>query len=339
MKKYDIYDIDKNALFDRITNAIDNAPSSPDDTDFSAFDIPETETGRPRLTFTKSFLTAAAAVIILFAALPMLIYIDDKHTITESNFPSSPETAAADEAKRSDDRAKTDDIAEKADDDYDDYCEEYADAVSEESAGPQELYFPASDGWEFSSVSISSAKSYAETETEGILPYESASKGNTGTALFSEENVLDNTDFFLDCIVEGYRADIFEDDIAFYYTVTPVHTVSRKDLTLPETFEIRSGDAYILRTGHEYLIPVKITDSSGFEAADKSSPQTEITPERYVIFHNGWKELGNSEHERIDLSAAAENDLIAPDDFFYDRLNITVEANLRELFDAYLGKQ
>ena len=358
-KKYDIYNIDKDALFARITETIDSNTLSPEETDFSAFidNIPETENSpeteyipdnknipgktSPRITFTKSFVSAAAAIVLLFAALPLLMSMD-RNKIAESDN-SAPAPAAEAQAEEEEYAENYD---KGSDDSYYNDIEEdipYGNDTYENTAeqSSELISFPASDGWEYTRVDISDARSFDDSEIEEIFPYESAHKGTIGTDLFSEEAVLGNTDFLLDCKVEEYSVSTYDNEMAFYYTVTPIHTVSGNDLTLPEKMTIRSGTAFVLRTGHEYLIPVKITED-GYEAADKCSPQTEITEDGLVIFHNGWKSLCNEkfcEYRNIDLSQITSSNYISEDDFFYDRLNVTAEISLQCLFDEYLYGQ
>ena len=185
----------------------------------------------------------------------------------------------------------------------------------------EEIYFPASKGWEFSHVSVSDAKSRC-TDYEEPPEYEN----NSVTELFSEEKVFSETDFLLDCKVNSAEFD--EAGGYVVYNVTPIHTVSYNDMTLPAEFEIRSGTAYVLREGHEYLLPVSITDN-GYESADRSSPQTEITEDGYIIFHNGWKELLYGENIRYETPPTA------PDDYFYDRMNIAPDDNIMFLIEAF----
>ena len=113
--------------------------------------------------------------------------------------------------------------------------------------------------------------------------------------------------------------------------MNPIHVVSDTDITLEENTVIISETPYFLETGREYLLPVK-TENDAFVIADKASPQIEITPDRLVVFHSGWSELYNA-GTHVEFSQAS------PDDFFYDRMNITAESSLEKLFDAYLGRK
>jgi len=295
--KFDnIYDIDKNEIFRRITTKIENAENISDEIDFSPFNRASAETKQPSAGITMNrYFSAAAAVIIFAAVLPMIILIGKQSDIEKNDTDTEPLVTTYS---------------------YEEQTEEIPDSSV--------IVFPPSDGWSYSNVSVSNAKSYSVPETEEITPYY---ENNTVSELFSEKDVLSRTDFFLDCIVLDREYDEFSGKVL--YTVEPVHIVSDKTVTLYEQTVISSGTAYILDTGHEYLIPVEINGDE-FEAADKSSPQTEITEERFIMFHNGWKEL-TSDSERIDCRKTA------PDDFFYDRMNITGESSLEQLFEVYLN--
>ncbi|MCR5168090.1 MAG: hypothetical protein K6C13_12890 [Oscillospiraceae bacterium] len=307
----DIYGIDKDALFDRINSTID-AHTSEDD-DFSAFEIgfEDTEASpaekRPRISVSR-FLSAAAAVLVFAVGVPLMLMLGKQNGIANESAPASP---AADEAYKSAEAEETAAFMEEA--------------AEEEYTNSTALHFPASDGWDYTNVSVSDADVNYVEENYNVMIKRLKSKGD----LFSEDNVLDSTDFFLDCTIAD--AEISTDGDTVYYTVNPIHVVSDTDITLEENTVIISETPYFLEVGREYLLPVK-KENDTFVIADRSSPQIRITPDRLVVFHNGWSELCE-DGTHVEFTQAL------PDDFFYDRMNITAESSLEKLFDAYFRRK
>lgn len=204
-----------------------------------------------------------------------------------------------------------------ADSEYYDYAEESPD---ENGAA----MISSERGWNYSNVSLSSAKSYNYSDFDNTpAPY---FENNSSDDLFVESEVLENTDFFLDCTVENVSYDSSAQSVS--YTVSPIHVICPENISLPETVTLNAGTAYVMTEGKEYLLPVSI-DSSGYRIAYSSAPQTMITPEGYVIFQNGWQSLSDSD------SLYIAKDKASPDDFFYDRMNITAENSLQNLFDSF----
>ena len=306
----DIYGIDKDALFDRINSEID-AQTSQDD-DFSAFEFGSEDTEaspaekRPRISVSR-FLSAAAAVLVFAVGIPLMLLLGKQNGIANESAPASP---AADEAYKSAEAEETATFMEEA--------------AEEEYTGTT-LYFPASGGWEYTNVSVSDADVNYVEENYNVMINRMKSNGD----LFSEDNVLDSTDFFLDCTITDFEISTGGNTVS--YTVSPIHVVSDTDITLEENMVIISETPYLLEPGREYLLPVK-TENDAFVIADRSSPQIRITPDRLVVFHNGWSELCE-DGTHVEFTQAL------PDDFFYDRMNITAESSLEKLFDAYLGRK
>lgn len=187
------------------------------------------------------------------------------------------------------------------------------------------LFFPSETGWSYSNVSLSAAKSYNYSDFDSTPP--PYFENNSSDELFVESEVLKNTDFFLDCIVENVTYDSNTQSVS--YTVSPIHVICPENISLSETVTLVSGTAYVMSEGMEYLLPV--TDNGGsYSITDSSSPKTMITPEGYVIYQNGWQSLADSGSRYI------AKDKASPDDFFYDRMNITAESSLQNLFDSFL---
>lgn len=305
----DIYGIDKDALFDRINSEIDAQTSQ--DYDFSAFEFGSEDTEaspaekRPRISVSR-FLSAAAAALVFAVGIPLMLLLGKQNGIANESAPASP---AADEAYKAAEAEETAAFKEEAE-------EEYTGTA---------IYFPASGGWEYTNVSVSDADVNYVEENYNVMINRMKSNGD----LFSEDNVLDSTDFFLDCTITDFEISTGGNTVS--YTVSPIHVVSDTDITLEENMVIISETPYLLEPGREYLLPVK-TENDAFVIADRSSPQIRITPDRLVVFHNGWSELCE-DGTHIEFTQAL------PDDFFYDRMNITAESSLEKLFDAYFRRK
>lgn len=204
------------------------------------------------------------------------------------------------------------------------YSAEEAEDLEEPEESSDTLFFPSETGWSYSNVSLSAAKSYNYSDFDSTpAPY---FENNSSDDLFVESEVLENTDFFLDCTVENVSYNSSAQSVS--YTVSPIHVICPENISLPETVTLNAGTAYVMTEGKKYLLPVSV-DSSGYKITDSCAPQTMITPEGYVIFQNGWQSLSDSDSMYI------AKDKASPDDFFYDRMNITAENSLQNLFDSF----
>ncbi|MDE6592730.1 MAG: hypothetical protein K2K57_06695 [Oscillospiraceae bacterium] len=139
---------------------------------------------------------------------------------------------------------------------------------------------------------------------------------------FVEENVLAETDYFLDCRIISAE----EIDSAMRYVVEVIHFISDDISETDRTAEIISRSPYALRTGREYLLP--ISESEGERTvAFGNAPQIEFTADRQIVCHNGW--------EFARDGASIDYPQVYPDDFFFDRMNITAESSLDDLFEKW----
>lgn len=207
---------------------------------------------------------------------------------------------------------------------YTDTDSGYSETVDSEADTEDTLFFPAENGWNYTNVSLSSAKSYNYSDFDDTpAPY---FENNSSDDFFVESEVLDSTDFFLDCTVEEIDYDSYSQTVN--YTVSPIHVICPENISLSERIVLRSGTAYVMSAGKEYLLPVCRGSDGNFNIADSSAPHIMITPEGYVIYQNGWTSLSEN-------SLYVTKDKASPDDFFYDRMNITPESALQDLFDSF----
>lgn len=207
------------------------------------------------------------------------------------------------------------------------YIEEPCEAASDEAVSDNEIFFPAERGWNYADVSVSSAKSYSYSDfSYDMSP---SYEDNYSDDFFVESEVLGNTDFFLDCTVDMAEYDPVTETVT--YTVSPIHVICPESIILPRELEVISGRAFVLDEGKEYLLPITVSDGE-YHIADISSPQIELTGDGYVIFQNGWKSLTDGDEQYLWKTSSS------PDDFFYDRMNITAESKLQKLFDNFLDQ-
>lgn len=141
---------------------------------------------------------------------------------------------------------------------------------------------------------------------------------------FVEENVLADTDGFIDCRVISAREI---SDVTVRYLVEVVHFIGSEGETIERQANVISHSPYALRTGREYLLPIR-QQGEDMEIAFDNAPQIEITADRQVVYHNGWDSLGGNGNP-------IEYPQTYPDDFYFDRMNLTAESSLDELFKRW----
>ncbi|MGN0696727.1 MAG: hypothetical protein ACI4J5_08200 [Oscillospiraceae bacterium] len=303
-KLNDFYsDIDEKKIWNDIMTRLD-----PGDAAEPENDIFEEYSPHEKKNFIKyvPMLSAAAVVILIIVSLntPSVMYETDD--IVQPIFDEAVNEAAEQPAS----------------------AEEASEEAAEDTAASDEIFFPAESGWQYASVSVSSAESYSYYDfSDTAAPYY---EDNSSDDFFVEADVLENTDFFLDCTVG--RAEYDPDTETVTYTVSPIHVICPESISLPYELEITSGRAYVLGEGNEYLLPIAVSFDGRYYIADSSAPQIELTGDGYVLFQNGWKTLADGDEQYL------WKDSSSPDDFFYDRMNITAESKLQNLFDKFLEK-
>ncbi len=276
-------DIDKNKIRDRIFSELDFSPE-------------EIDSIRPVSRKKNNILSVLSAAAVIIVILAVSRVMGNYEKIYES---LSVSTEANDNDKKSENE----------------FSEEAAEASDE-------LFFPSSDGWDYSRVSVSAARSYNYSDFDSSVSPDF--EDNRSDDFFVEAEVLENTDFFLDCTVNEI-SEVSEEGITV--SVSPIHVICPKDMTLPAEMSVRTSRAYVMTAGHEYLLPIKELDGEYF-TSDSSSPKIMLS-DGYVLYQNGWQSLsgGNEQYLKKDIASA--------DDFFYDRMFITDEASLQGLFDKF----
>lgn len=185
----------------------------------------------------------------------------------------------------------------------------------------------ASSGWDYNTeLTVSSDNSYytlslAETDSEA---YTGITDDTWSDEYFVEENILMQTDMFLDC--EIISADHSEDG-GIIYSVRTIHAVCEAEGEFPEYTRVYSDSPYSLKNGREYLLPIQIRNGRYIVVFD-NAPQIEFTLDRQLVAHNGWESLSEN-------GVYLNYPQTYPDDFFYDRMNLTAEYSLSKLFEKW----
>lgn len=136
------------------------------------------------------------------------------------------------------------------------------------------------------------------------------------TALFSEESVLAETEYFID--VKVTKAEYSRTENAVKYELMSVLTNNIITVETPlgnGENDTLSSTAYALKEEHEYILPIRET-SDGIKIVFPSAPQIETTADGYAVFHNGWKKLNELETGYLECAPFGD------DDYFYDRMEI-----------------
>ncbi|WP_294587947.1 hypothetical protein [Ruminococcus sp.] len=161
--------------------------------------------------------------------------------------------------------------------------------------------------------------SFSRTDTKA---YES-SYVPKGDEYFTEDSVLEQTDFFADVTVLSARLD---SDSATYTLrinrlVSKTGEVSETDMT------VESSTPYIMQENREYFIPLR-EENNTYSIVFENAPQIEISLEGEIVFQNGWKSL-------VENSATLKGSQKSKNDYFYDRMRYSSEDDLQNLIDKW----
>ncbi len=271
------------------------------DCDISAFEKAADDVSRPAPVISSAAVrSCAAAAAVIVAVMCLSTVIND----------------------RSMDTAGMSTVQENAADTVMNFAAD--EAPAEEAAVAEEESFDyQSSEWVFS-TNCSSAESYEDLDLSytDSSAYTQLSKTNEEQRYFVEDDVLTDTVYFADCkIISSY----IENDVIIYEAEV-IHLISKNGEIVNGVggMSVRSVSPYSLRNGREYLLPL----DDGYNIVFEDAPQIEIANDRTVVFHNGWKSL-------TAKSSMISYPQVYKDDYFYDRMNITAEAGLQQLFDKW----
>ena len=273
---------DKDALWQRIESSLPEQPVS------------QPVRRKIHMSAGKGFLTIAACLVLTVAGMQYLKTNKSEHTMTESSAAPAAEAGIAEEA------------------------------ANDNAAMPEET-----------AEALGSAEDSEISEFSGMLNYQNlnilhnrtiASQVNlsrlgTDGEYFSEDEILQHTEFFIDVrILDGYQDS---ESGNMHYTLQ-ILDVYGSDLNLSE-IELETGSAYILEQNHEYVLPVTADLNLAYECA----PQIEKTQDENLIIPNGWYTLMQSDTTPVLY------DSYGKDDYFYDRMYLTQDLNLDLLIQKW----
>jgi hypothetical protein len=167
--------------------------------------------------------------------------------------------------------------------------------------------------------------------------YQNDGGGDNSFDYFVEEDVLVETEVFVDAIVNKvYMGG--EDEI--FYELNVLETVGtdfgESGAGLSEEFEqlvVKSGQTqFLMKQGGEYISPLSI-DGGGMNIVFEDAPQIEVTPERGLVFHNGWRSLEGDGAEWTEYPSSG------PGDYFYDRMLSLPEADISSLISKWKSER
>lgn len=304
MKAAELSAPDMDALWNRIASA------EPTDDDITPFVQAAQQLSAPaprRSAIIRTFSSIAAVFAAIFCI-----------KMVSANMSTSQMESAASDNNIS--FEQNDDAA------YEEFIRADSDLGYAEEAAPREesalmMIYPENE-WDFSDAQPS-AYEYGELDLSWTIDSAVVKEleGRSSNELFTEEGVLRATDLFLDCRI--LSSEVNGDSV--YYSVFAIHLIGG-DEPVAEQLTIVSHSPYALRTGREYLLPISVSGDE-YTVVFDTAPQIEITEDRSVICHNGWSSLGGSSLSDYPQTYA--------DDYFYDRMNITAESALGNLFEEW----
>lgn len=146
-----------------------------------------------------------------------------------------------------------------------------------------------------------------------------------GNEYFVEKDVLEETEFFADVIVES--ADLSNMSSATY--TMKVNAVYYKDIRREiDHLTIVSSTPYILQANREYLLPLKQTTDGNYALVFENAPQIELTLDGGAVFQNGWTVLAED-------SQSLEKKSLSANDFFFDRMRYIPELDINRLLEEW----
>lgn len=160
--------------------------------------------------------------------------------------------------------------------------------------------------------------SFPESVNSGI----SCSGEPNGGEYFSEEDILIQTEGFIDAVVSS----VYAGGDCIYYELSAVGVYG--GIEDSGTITVASRSKYAMLENREYLIPVRTVDGE-LETVFDGVPQIEFTEDGGMVYYNGWK----------SLDSEASVSLIYPkngvDDFFYDRMKFSYKSGVSELIEKW----
>lgn len=170
--------------------------------------------------------------------------------------------------------------------------------------------------------------------TESILDYNdlrfpnsvnsgiSCSGEPNGGEYFSEEDILVQTEGFIDAVV----SNVYAGGDCIYYELSSVSVYG--DIEENGTITVASRSEHPMLENREYLIPVRSVDGELLTVFD-GVPQIEFTEDGGMVYYNGWKSLDGEDSVSLIYP---KNGV---DDFFYDRMKFSYKNDVSELIEKW----
>ena len=143
-----------------------------------------------------------------------------------------------------------------------------------------------------------------------------------GGEYFSEEDILVQTEGFIDAVV----SNVYAGGDCIYYELSSVSVYG--DIEENGTITVASRSEHPMLENREYLIPVRSVDGELLTVFD-GVPQIEFTEDGGMVYYNGWKSLDGEDSVSIIYP---KNGV---DDFFYDRMKFSYKNDVSELIEKW----
>ncbi len=273
---------DMDALWSRIESGLAEKPSSVSPGSVTA-DSSSAERKKPFITLKKGLaLAAVCAVLAVIIPAARIGNINSMDSISEGKQSQEAENFADNEV----------------------YSETNATVQENSNGSDEEFYGDGALRYEDLDLAFAEKKN----PVCGEAPYEPY-----GGDYFSEEDILLETEYFIDAVVDN----VYADGSSIYYELKAASVFSAEgNVSEEETITVASRSKHEMLEGREYLIPVK-SSAEGLRTVFDGVPQIEIVSGEGLVFYNGWTSLV-SDNSR---------DIIYPksgvDDFFYDRMKFS----------------
>ncbi|MBR6102916.1 MAG: hypothetical protein IKP95_10840 [Ruminococcus sp.] len=332
---------DMEKLWSRIENAVDEAErdqqyNRTDAAPVRAIQVSGKKKGNQNLV--RILAAAAAFAIILSAG----VFILGKDKLQTSDGTNKAETSA--EARLSE---KSDDVPAAAEDnestpqnallpDNAERTENAGDSSNQEGkaaeASETELNYDAV------ADDVPKDEATADSTRRKPVKYEDVTDGKRSIGIadyipksiteFNEDEVLEETRFFLCCTVIGAE----QGESSCTYTIRTESSFIKDDFeNIPEgsEFAFESSSPLLLSEGTKYLLPFT-QDAYGMHLLGESAPQIEFASDGRVIFHNGWESLCENSDECVFPEDAGLG-------IYTNRMRIASADNIRTLIQKWMG--
>lgn len=143
-----------------------------------------------------------------------------------------------------------------------------------------------------------------------------------GSEYFSEEDILVQTEGFIDAVV----SNVYAGADCVYYELSAVSVYG--GIEEGDSFTVASRSRYAMLENREYLIPVRSVDGE-LQTVFDGVPQIEFTEDGGMVYYNGWKSLDGEDSVSLIYPKSGV------DDFFYDRMRFSYKNDVSGLIEKW----